>query len=161
MEDFIFDPKSFNKIFRELYIIGLLKEKAMSKGDIQGALFDFYGEDCDLSERTIERDIDNILKFWGIEVDKKKAGDDKGKKYFIKLSKEDYHYKNIIEVMLTYVFKDNLIKHAIDPILHKIDNPFKFFAELFKAISENRHLTFDYYFENKNYTKKDMDLERL
>jgi proteasome accessory factor B len=159
MTEYIFDPKSFNKIFRQLYIIGLLKEKAMTKGDVLGELLDFYGVESDISERTIERDLSDILKFWGIEVDKKKEKNTKGKKHFINFDKNDKEYKNIIEVMLTYVFKDNLIKHSIDPILNKIENPFKFFAELFKAISNNLHITFDYYFENKNNTKKDMDLE--
>ena len=61
--------------------------------------------------------------------------------------------------MITYVFKDNLIKHSIDPIMYNIENPLIFFADIYKAISCKKHITFDYFFENQGYLKKDMDLE--
>lgn len=158
MENVIFDPKSFNKIFRELLIIGYLNEKPRTKEDLLSEILGFYPEDEDVSSRTIERALKDITEFWGIEIHKAKK--EKGsQKFYIDFSSRAESYKNIVELMITYVFKDNLIKHSIDPIIQNLKNPLLFFASIYKAISRRKHITFDYFFENKGKLKTGMDLE--
>ena len=72
MENVIFDPKSFNKIFRELLIIGYLNEKPRTKEDLLSEILGFYPEDEDVSSRTIERYLKDITEFWGIVFHKEK-----------------------------------------------------------------------------------------
>ncbi len=159
MDEIILDTKSYNKIKRQFIITGLLMEKPFSKEDILGELLNFYEEEQDVSIRTIERTFLDLKEFWGIQVDKEKSSKKIHQKYYIEQDKNDNDYLNIVELMLTYMFKDNVLKHSISPIIQNIDNPFLFFMKIHKAITKRKHITFDYFFDTKGYKRENMDLE--
>lgn len=159
MEGIIFDKKTFNKILRELYIIGLLKESPKKKDDILDELLHFYGEENEISMRTIERSLEKMTEFWGVEIDIDNIKGEKGKFLSIDFKGKEDVYKNILEILMTYIFKDNLIQQSLEPLIRSIENPFILFINIYKAIYDRRHITFDYYFENQDFLKEGMDLE--
>ncbi len=159
MQENIFGEKSYDKILRQFLIIGLLEEGPKNKSDIYGELISFYGEEKDVSFRTIERDLQNIKEFWGIQIEKEKGEDVNRQKYCIETKKGEPNYINVVEIMITYIFKDNLLRHSITPVLQNVKSPFLLFMKIHNAITKHKHIIFDYFFDNKDYKREDMDLE--